>query len=122
MIQTISPILQNRNGVLSKLKIEVRPAERTENGRNYLVIDWNLANTENAIFSKYVHWTNEQIDSMEAYIEANYDLSGFTREEREYKKLQIALLIDTQTNVFENGKTIWGIEPNNWEFSPAVQE
>lgn len=118
MIQTKNPAFQNRNGVLSKIKIEVRPDERTETGRKYLVIDWNLANTENAMFSKYIHWTNEQIDAMEAYVEANYDLSELTREEREHKKLQIALLIDTQTNLFADGKTIWGVDPNGWEFSP----
>jgi hypothetical protein len=117
MIQTKQPILPNRNGVLSKLKTEVRPDERTETGRKYLVIDWNLANTENAYFSKYVHWTNEQIDQMDAYILANYDLSGLTREEREFKKLQISLMLDTQTNLFDGGKTIWGINPSDWEFS-----
>lgn len=118
MIQTKTAKLQNRNGVLSKLKIEVRPDERTATGRKFLVIDWNLANTENAIASKYVHWTNEEIDAMETYIEANHDLSQLTREEREYKKLQISLMIDTQTNLLDGGKTIWGFEPSDFELTP----
>ena len=118
MIQTKTEKLQNRNGILSKLKIEVRPDKRTTIGKKFLVIDWNLANTENAIASKYVHWTNEEIDAMETYIEANYDLSELTREEREYKKLQISLMIDTQTNLLDDGKTIWGFESNDWEFTP----
>ncbi|PIF32991.1 hypothetical protein CLU81_3561 [Flavobacterium sp. 9] len=119
MIQTKRQIIQNRNGSLSKIKVEVRPDDRTETGRKFLVIDWNLDNTENAIFSKYVHWTNEQIDATELYIEDNYaaDLVGLTREEREYKKLQIALLIDTQTNLYPDGKTIWGCEPEDWELT-----
>lgn len=117
MIQTKQSIFPNRNGILSKVMVEVRPDERTATGRKFLVIDWNLANTENAVCSKYVEWTDEQIDATEAYIEANYDLSGLTREEREYKKLQIALMIDTQTNLFPDGKTIWGVDPDVWEFS-----
>lgn len=117
MIQTKQSIFPNRNGILGKVRVEVRPAERTATGRKYLVIDWNLANTENAICSKYVEWTDEQIDATEAYIEANYNLSGLTREEKEYKKLQIALFIDTTTNLFPNGKTIWDVAPDGWEFS-----
>ena len=69
------------------------------------------------MYSKYVEWTNEQIDSTELFIENNYaeQLTGLNREEREYKKLQIALFIDTTTNLLSDGKTIWSCEPEDWE-------
>lgn len=117
MIQTVNPILRNRNGELSVLKIEVRPDAKTETGRKFLVIDWNLADITGADSSKYVHRTDEEIDALEIYLEANNDFSGMGREEREYKKLQLALLLDTQTNLLPGGKTIYGLNPEDWELS-----
>jgi hypothetical protein len=121
MIQTKEPILRNRNGVLSVLKLEVRPDIKTTTGRKFLVIDWNTSDESSAYFSKYIHKTDEEIDTLEVYIETNYDLSGLDREKREYKKLQIALILDTQTNLLEDGKTVYGLNPNDWEFTPVLE-
>lgn len=119
MIQTKFPIIvHNRNQIKSILKIEVRPSpEKIDNGQKYLVIDWRLDNLESAAFSKEIIWTTEKVNTMNLYIEANYDLSGLTRVEAENRKYQIALMLDTQTNLLEDGKTIYGLTPGDWEFS-----
>jgi hypothetical protein len=44
-------------------------------------------------------------------------LFGLSKTDKEWKKRQIALLIDTQTNLLPSGTTIYGLQPNDWEFS-----
>jgi len=119
MIQTIFPIIvHNRNQIKSIVKVEVRPLpDKIEGGQKFLVIDWRLDTLESASFSKEIIWTTEQINAMNLYIEENYDLSGLTRVEAENRKYQIALMLDTQTNLLDDGKTIYGLNPNDWEFS-----
>lgn len=119
MIQTKFPInYWKRDNKTDIVKIEVRPDQETEGGQWFLVIDWLMSNTKDAFFSKKVFKTNEEIDQIEAYIQANYDLSGMTRNEREYKKLQIALMIDTTTNLLDDGKTTYQRSVEDWEFTP----
>ncbi|HSD07903.1 hypothetical protein [Flavobacterium sp.] len=118
MIQTNAPIQYwRRSNDTDVVKIEVRPDEVTPEGQWFLVIDWLMSNTKDAFFSKRVFLTNEKIDQTETYIEANYDLSGLTRIEREKRKLQIALMLDTQTNLLSDGKTIYEREPSDWEYT-----
>jgi len=119
MIQTKFPItVHDRNQIKSILKIEVRPStEKIDNGQKYLVIDWRIDNLDSAKFSKEIIWSTEQVNAMNLYIEENYDLSGLTRVEAENRKYQIALMMDTQTNLLEDGKTIYGLNPEDWEFS-----
>ena len=102
------------------IKIEVRPETPTLKGCEYLVIDWDIANEKDAYFSKKVFYSNEKIDQLDNYIEANYSelLSGLGKENKERKKIQIALMLDTQTNLLPSGKTIYGLNPNDWEFTP----
>lgn len=119
MIQSKIPIEYGaRNEKTGIIKIEVRKAEspRTD-GEEYLVIDWELENTGDAYFSKKVFWPNEQINQVNEYLEATNDFSGLTRVEVERKKLQLALMLDTQTNLLPSGKTIYGLNPIDWEFS-----
>lgn len=118
MIQTKMPInYWKRSNDKDIVKIEIRPDETTNEGQYFLVIDWLLSNQKNAFFSRKIFKTNAEIDQIESYIDANYDLSGMTRNEREWKKLQIALMLDTQTNLLEEGKTKYQILPDDWEFS-----
>lgn len=72
--------------------------------------------------TKTVTYSKEQIDATDAYIEANFSemLIGLTKTEKEQKKIQIGLMLDTQTNLLENGKTTWGQEPSDWEFTPEL--
>jgi len=119
MIQSKIPVVYgSRNEKTGKIKIEVRKTEspRTD-GEEYLVIDWALENPNEAYFSKKAFWPNEQINQINEYLEANNDFSGLTRVEIEKKKLQLALMLDTQTNLLPSGKTIYGLNPSDWELS-----
>lgn len=117
MIQTKTAVEYGaRSERFGIIKVEVRPDEIIPEGQYYLVVDWDVDRNE-AQFSKRVFWTNEQINNMEAYLEENYDFSRMTRIEKERRKLQLALMIDTQTNLLTSGKTIYGLTPNDWEFS-----
>ena len=122
MIQTKTPIVygarNDKNGIIV---VEAIPLMTMALGINYLVNDWAKVDGELVINNaKEVFYTNEQINGLDAYIEANFAalINGLSKTEKEWKKRQIALLIDTQTNLLPSGTTIYGLEPNDWEFTP----
>lgn len=118
MIQTKIPIMYGaRNEREGILKIEAKPIDVSKEGTKYLVIDRDIANINDAWFSKEVFWDAEKIDQVNDYLEANHDFSQLTKTETEWKKIQLALMLDTQTNLLESGKTIYGLNPSDWEFS-----
>lgn len=119
MIQSTIPVVYGaRNEKTGIIKIEVRKTESSRtDGEEYLVIDWEIENTGDAYFSKKVFWTNEQINQVNDYLESTNDFSGLSRVEIEKKKLQLALMLDTQTNLLPSGKTIYGLNPSDWEFT-----
>lgn len=126
MIQTKKVILCNvRSQKFGKFKMIVsEPIDNGFGGTIYTVRDYVIDDDGNEIpeNSKQVNYSKEKIDYIDAYIEANYTeaLSGLSRTEKEYKKLQIGLMLDTQTNLFSNGKTICGLGPDDWEFTPEL--
>lgn len=124
MIQTKEIIAYgNRSDKQGKVKIEIRPVLVTDEGTKYLVIDWDItANGTDPIQSKEVFYTNEMIDGLDAMIEANFStaLIGLTRTQKEKKKLQIALMLDTQNNLLPNGLTIYCKSPTDWEYTQEV--
>ena len=120
MIQTKTEIVYfNRSMLSARLRIEiVDPVSSQDGSITYTVKDWAVdseGTRTHIIPSKTVTYSSEQIDQLDAFIEANYDLSGLTKTEKEYKKLQIGLIIDTQTNLLPIGLTIYGLTPNDWE-------
>lgn len=122
MIQTKEIIAYgNRSDKQGKVRIEIRPVLVTDEGTKYLVIDWDItSNATDPIQSKEVFYTNEMIDGLDAIIESNFAqlLAGLTRTQKEKRKLQIALLMDTQTNLLPNGLTIYCKSPSDWEYTP----
>jgi hypothetical protein len=121
MIQTKTPIIygarNDKNGIIL---VEAIPLITTNLGTNYLINDWAKVDGELVINNaKEVFYTNEQINGLDAYIESNFSqmLFGLSKTDKEWKKRQIALLIDTQTNLLPSGTTIYGLQPNDWEFS-----
>jgi hypothetical protein len=122
MIQTKEIIAYgNRSDKNGKVRIEIRPVLTSKEGVKYLVIDWDITSeSSDPIQSKEVFYTNEMIDQLDALIEANHDFTGMTRTERETKKLQIALMMDTQNNLLLSGATIYHLTPNDWEFTPGA--
>ncbi len=119
MIQTKTEInYGDRNEKTGKIKLEVRPLETKISGTNYLVIDWDGLELNEAWKSKIVMYENTKKNQVNDYIESIYDLSSFTYTEKEWFKVIVGLMLDTQTNLFENGKTIYQLEPTDWEYSP----
>ena len=121
MIQTKTPIIygarNDKNGIIL---VEAIPLITTNLGTNYLINDWAKVDGELVINNaKEVFYTNEQINGLDAYIESNFSqmLFGLSKTDKEWKKRQIALLIDTQTNLLPSGTTIYGLQPSDWEFS-----
>jgi hypothetical protein len=119
MIQTKEIIIYgDRSEKQGKIMVEVRPLEMTKEGINYLVIDWDISlSPPVAILSKEVFYDNDEINQLDAYLESTNDFSEMTKSEKEWAKVKLALMIDTQTNLLLNGKTIRGLEPSDWEFS-----
>ncbi len=90
----------------------------TPTGATYLVNDYAIVDGKDEIISaKEVSYSNAQIDQLSAYIESTTDFTGFTKTQREWAKIKIGLMIDTQTNLLESGKTIYKLTPQDWEFS-----
>lgn len=120
MIQTKFPVVygdrDEREGVI---KIEVRPLEMDKTlGNKYLVIDWDISKEPpEAWRSKEVVYDIEKINHVDAYLEESHDFSEMSRSEKEWKKILLALMHDTQTNLLESGKTIYRLNPQDWEFS-----
>jgi hypothetical protein len=124
MIQTKTPVLLGyRDEKEAIIKVEVRIDDDTQLGGNvYLVIDWNLNDIKDALGSKKVFRSNEEIQQINEYLESNYDFSGMTKKDIEYLKVVIALMLDTKTNLLPSGKTICRTTADNWEYSPEILE
>ena len=125
MIQTINEIIYgDRDDKSGKIMIEVFPLGTTREGTEYLVNDWDITNPSLPVIykSKKVFYNNDKINMLDTYIMATYagELIGLSKTDTEWKKMQIALMIDTQTNVFPNGNTIYRLQPSDWEFTPNL--
>ena len=118
MIQTkTSFFYEDRGDKVAKIKIEISKSVTDKNGAVYTVTDWAVFEDGSRLVykEKTVNYTNEQINSLDAYIEANFNLSELTKTEKEQKKLQIALFLDTTTNLLNTGTTIYRLTPSDWE-------
>lgn len=119
MIKTKQPIIYEDRGEKSSiLEIEIHSFSTDKTGITYLVHDFVYIDGVKTIYkAKNVFYPNAQIDGLDEYISANHDFTGLSKTETEWKKLQIGLMLDTQTNLFESGKTIYRLLPNDWEFT-----
>jgi hypothetical protein len=120
MIQTKQPLYyEDRGNKFSKIRIEIDSFITDANGTSYNVNDWAIQEDGSRILhkTKTVRYSNEMINQLDAFIEANNDLSELSKTQKEWKKIQLALYIDTTTNLFDNGKTIYRLQPLDWEFS-----
>ncbi len=123
MIQTIQPFFyEDRGDKIAKIKIEIESFATTKTGVVYKVNDWAIQEdgTRTLYKTKEVSYSNETINQLDAYISANNDFTGMTKTEREWAKMKIALMLDTQTNLLGSGTTIYRLNPSDWEFTPEV--
>ncbi len=122
MIQTKQPIFYEKRGDRQSIVIiEIDSYVVDKDGYLLTVSDYVLIDGFKVRHNtKIVRYFNEQINQLSDYIDANYDLSGSSKTVRDCKKIQIGLLIDTTTNLLETGKTIYRLEPTDWELTPVV--
>jgi uncharacterized protein YutD len=120
MIQTKTAFFyEDRGDKLAKIKVEIESYSTDKNGVNYIVNDWAVQEdgTKTLYKTKTVRYSNETINNLDSYISASNDFEGMSKTDREWKKMQIALMLDTQTNLLSNGTTIYRLQPTDWEFS-----
>jgi hypothetical protein len=126
MVQTKQPIFyEDRGDRQSIIIVEVDSYIVDKYGYLLTVKDYVLIDDFKVCRStKIVRYFNEQIDQLSAYIDANFDLKALSKTAKDLKKIQIALFIDTTTNLLPTGKTIYRLEPTDWEMTPEpiVQE
>jgi hypothetical protein len=120
MIQTKQPIIyEDRGDKSSIVTIEIDSYVVNKEGYVLLVNDYvEILGHKECYKAKNVKYSNAQIDALSAYIDENFDLSGLSKTAKEWKKLQIALMVDTQTNLLNSGLTIYRLTPDDWEFTP----
>ena len=87
--------------------------------KNFNILDYavNDDNARTLINSKPFSQTPEQIDAIDAYLEANNDFSGMTKSQKETLKLKLGLLYFVKNDFVDEAQTelIYGSVPDNWE-------
>jgi hypothetical protein len=120
MVQTKQPIFYEKRGdKQSIVTVEVESYIVDKDGYLLTVKDYVLIDEFKVCHeTRIVRYFNEQINQLSDYIDANFDLKGLSKTAKDWKKLQIGLLIDTTTNLLSSGKTIYRLEPTDWELTP----
>lgn len=103
------------------IQIEIESYESTPLGTNYVVKDYTLTDDGNSnqvkqlINTKTVFYSAEKINNLNLYLESEHDYSGMSKIERDWTKVTQGLLLETQTNTYDDGLTIYRLNPNDWE-------
>jgi len=119
MIQTKAAFFyEDRGDKIAKIKIEIESFIMDFNGATYKVNDWAIAEngTKTLYKTKEVRYTNETINNLDAHIVSTNDFTGMSKTQIEWKKMQLALMMDTKTNLLASGTTIYRLNPTDWEF------
>lgn len=122
MIRSILPVeFTGRKIEMSKVQLEILEYKGTPEGNYYIVHDYAISEDEQGnvikrfVAEKTVFYTSEKINALNTYLEANNDYTGLSKMDRDWLKIKQGLLLDTQTNLWENNTTIYGLQPNDWE-------
>lgn len=121
MIKTTISVKTELRGIeKSIVQLEVISYKGTPEGNFYTVNDYAITvdSEGNAvkkfIQEKTVFYPADKINQLNDYLESQNDYSACTKMERDWAKIKQGLLIDTQTNLYEDGTTIYDIQPSNW--------
>ena len=123
MIQTKTAFFyEDRGDKIANIKIEIESFTMDVNGATYKVNDWAISEDSTRILykTKEVRYTNETINNLDAYILSTNNFTGMSKSQIEWKKMQLALMMDTKTNLLPSGTTIYRLNPTDWEFTPTV--
>jgi len=121
MIQSITEFLyDNISDSIAKIKIEIDSYTFDKSGKTFNVNHWAIHQdgTRTHCLNQQRFRSHEQLQQLEDYIEDNFDFTGLNLFEKENKKIQIGLLIDVKTNLYDTGMTVWKLQPNDWELTP----
>lgn len=103
------------------IQIEIGSYESTPVGTTYVVNDYTLTDDgqgniiKQCINTKSVFYSAEKINTLNEFLEGNYEYAGMSKIERDWTKVKQGLLIETQTNLYDDGLTIYRLNPNDWE-------
>lgn len=121
MIKTIVPVKTELRGISTSIvQLEVVSYKGVSDGNYYTVHDYAITENEDGtitkkfIQEKTVFYDSVKINALNQYLESVNDYSQMTKMERDWAKIIDGLLIDTQTNLYENGNTVYEILPNQW--------
>lgn len=115
MIQSKKQLIYDaRNGEKQAvIQVEIDSWNVTKEVTTYSVIDYALINDQKVMISqKQVNYDNATINQISHYLESTNDFSGLTKLERDWKKVTLALLIETQS------KPLYGSLGIDWELIP----
>jgi ABC-type cobalamin/Fe3+-siderophores transport system ATPase subunit len=118
MIKSTKPVnCQLRGNKKAIIQLEVDSFVQTSQGVVYTVIDYILLeeNVKQFNSSKTVFYANEIINQLNMDLETQKDYSELSKTESDWAKIKDALFLDTKTNLYEDGTTIYGLQPNDWE-------
>lgn len=118
MIKTkIKAFCDRRSTQKAIIQIEVESFSSNHQGTSYVVNDYILNDdgSKQFIGAKTVFYDADKLNYVSDLLEQNNDYSGLSRNEAEWQKVIDGLLLDTQTNLFEDGETIYRLTPADWE-------
>ena len=117
---TITAYCDLRGSKKAFIQIEIGSYESTPAGTTYIVNDYELNDdgqgniVKQLINTKSVFYTAEKINTLNEFLESNYDYSGMDKITRDWTKVKHGLLIETQTNLYDDGLTVYRLNPNQW--------
>ncbi|MHC0441622.1 hypothetical protein [Flavobacterium sp. 3-210] len=120
MIKTIIPVKIEVRGIATSIvQLEIVSYKGTPEGNFYTVHDYAISETESGVVKrliqeKTVFYDSGKINALNNLLESQNDYSQLTKMERDWAKIVDGLLYDTQTNLFEDGATVYEIQPNQW--------
>lgn len=120
MIQTIEKIhYEKRSRKVGRILIDVHSFVCTKQGKIFTINDYVLKEdgTREIYSAREVYRSNEQLNQLDAYLEAIHDFSKLSSQEKEWKKIELGLMLDIQSDIDDNGETIYELKPTDWEFT-----
>ncbi len=120
MIKTTIPVKTELRGITTSLvQLEIVSYKGTTEGNYYTVHDYAISETDGAIVKriiqeKTVFYDATKINTLNELLESQNDYSQMSKMERDWSKIVDGLLYDTQNNLFEDGTTVYEIQPNQW--------
>ena len=117
MIKSIIPLLYHtRSGEKRAIiVVAVNSWQLKENGITYTITDYKIENgSREWISEKELTYSWDQLNSLNDYLDLQYDYTGLSKKEVEFLKAKHALLLETQTNpIYLSKASDWVLSEEN---------